>query len=257
MPTKIHNRPKNDIPAHAPDGLPEHDLTIVNKNLQHREALRLALGSILTPKRPYSPSRPQSRSSSGTASPALSFPFPSVSPPPPSAGTSPNQPPPIHGHAHGWLAESHLHSLYMHPQSHHSYPHTPSRLGILDSTPSDCLLPHSQSTTASGSPVTSSPSSPVIPPNTNLPHPHEPLPRLPDAALSEQSGKPGTVPTVHLPEPMQPTGLDAYAATGYGAHCEAHEQASGSNGSGTPKAKFIETLQSKSAWDALIHGSFS
>ncbi|KAG7447124.1 uncharacterized protein BT62DRAFT_930959 [Guyanagaster necrorhizus] len=29
-------------------------------------------------------------------------------------------------------------------------------------------------------------------------------------------------------------------------------------GTGTPnKAKFIETLQSKSAWDALIHGPFS
>ena len=26
---------------------------------------------------------------------------------------------------------------------------------------------------------------------------------------------------------------------------------------GTPKAKFFETLQGKSAWDALIHGSFS
>jgi hypothetical protein len=29
------------------------------------------------------------------------------------------------------------------------------------------------------------------------------------------------------------------------------------SGPGTPKAKFIETLQGKSAWDALIHGSFS
>lgn len=27
--------------------------------------------------------------------------------------------------------------------------------------------------------------------------------------------------------------------------------------SGTPRAKFIQTLQGKSAWDALIHGSFS
>lgn len=26
---------------------------------------------------------------------------------------------------------------------------------------------------------------------------------------------------------------------------------------GTPKAKFFQTLQGKSAWDALIHGSFS
>lgn len=26
---------------------------------------------------------------------------------------------------------------------------------------------------------------------------------------------------------------------------------------GTPKAKFLQTLQGKSAWDALIHGSFS
>lgn len=27
--------------------------------------------------------------------------------------------------------------------------------------------------------------------------------------------------------------------------------------SGAPRAKFIQTLQGKSAWDALIHGSFS
>jgi len=29
------------------------------------------------------------------------------------------------------------------------------------------------------------------------------------------------------------------------------------NGKETPKGRFIETLSSKSAWDALIHGSFS
>lgn len=29
------------------------------------------------------------------------------------------------------------------------------------------------------------------------------------------------------------------------------------SGRGTPRAKFLQTLQSKSAWDALIHGSFS
>jgi hypothetical protein len=53
---------------------------------------------------------------------------------------------------------------------------------------------------------------------------------------------------------MQATGPDSHAAAGYGAHREAHDKASGLE---TPKAKFIETLQSKSAWDALIHGSFS
>jgi hypothetical protein len=34
----------------------------------------------------------------------------------------------------------------------------------------------------------------------------------------------------------------------------AHGHASGTN---TPRARFLQTLQSKSAWDALIHGSFT
>ena len=34
----------------------------------------------------------------------------------------------------------------------------------------------------------------------------------------------------------------------------AHAHAPGTN---TPRARFLQTLQSKSAWDALIHGSFT
>jgi len=34
----------------------------------------------------------------------------------------------------------------------------------------------------------------------------------------------------------------------------AHGHASGTH---TPRARFLQTLQSKSAWDALIHGSFT
>lgn len=34
----------------------------------------------------------------------------------------------------------------------------------------------------------------------------------------------------------------------------AHGHAAGTN---TPRARFLQTLQSKSAWDALIHGSFT
>jgi hypothetical protein len=110
----------------------EHDQSRANKNVQHKEALRLALGSILTPvrtntvdnfaicilpfrhllplkKRSFTPS---SRSSSGTASPAH----------PASFAPSPPQSIPSHGTDAGRA------DALLHPRNPF-FPHTPSRLG--------------------------------------------------------------------------------------------------------------------------------
>jgi hypothetical protein len=52
QPGQIKKKEASDIPRHkrgVPDTLHDHDLSSINKNIQHRDALRLALGSILTP----------------------------------------------------------------------------------------------------------------------------------------------------------------------------------------------------------------
>ena len=93
---------------------------------------------------------------------------------------------------------------------------------------------------------------------------------LPPAAVTEveSAHAPATVKEAAKPVPVRPHIMPLHS--GDGAHGQApagadgHEAArSGSagaaaaSGSSTPKAKFLQTLGSKSAWDALIHGSFS
>ncbi|KAK0433462.1 hypothetical protein EV421DRAFT_1910137 [Armillaria borealis] len=193
MPTQVQTRSSDTLPR-GPEGLDahsfQHDNEQANKiiHMQHKEALRLALGSILSPKRP-----PNSRSTSGTASPAhiyyTTHPH-SPYPPPPPPHSTPAQ------------AESTSHYLFP-PQGHLiSHSHTPSRLCQSDSA-TDYL--------------SSSQPSPRSSPG-------------PDSPLAPPSPTSTGSPAIHAPAP----------------------------GTGTPnKAKFIETLQSKSAWDALIHGPFS
>ncbi|KAJ7590447.1 hypothetical protein C8J56DRAFT_937505 [Mycena floridula] len=116
MPAEVQRRPT------PPETDFHHHGAHSNWNGQHREALRLALGSILAPKRPT-----QSRSSSGTASPAL-----------PSNQT-------LHPSSPGARpVDSHFH--FLHP--HHNVPHTPSRLSQSESTardfPSTNPLPYTQ-----------------------------------------------------------------------------------------------------------------
>ncbi|KAF9458715.1 hypothetical protein BDZ94DRAFT_1270082 [Collybia nuda] len=217
MPTRVQSRPA-EMTRSSSERYHDYDPINANKNLQHKEALRLALGSILTPKRPFTPS---SRSSSGTASPAhpASFAVPSSPQPPP-----PPQSTPVH--------DSHLHSRHIHQ------PHTPSRLGLIDSAdshwPSVLPLPPSPESVPSSSAHGSQQPSPSqeTPPVLSLPAPV--LSATPPAARDS--------PAIHAPSPLP-------------AHVSAAAQPH--SGSGTPKAKFLETLQSKSAWDALIHGSFS
>ncbi|KAG6908794.1 hypothetical protein DXG01_003241 [Tephrocybe rancida] len=207
---------------------PEHDPSHINRNIQHKEALslRLALGSILGPKRPFTPS---SHSSSGTASPAHPATFgnpgsPGLPPPPPNAT-------PIHGPDH------------LFPRSYH-FPHTPSRLGHTEHM-RDAMWP-------SGSPGSAPSSAPYSPHNssTHSASPTDECPpvlALPPPAVVSESAAPLASP-LHAPKPRSASDSGPVPSV---------KNATGS-GSGTPKVKFLESLESKnSAWDALIHGSFS
>ncbi|KAI0655646.1 hypothetical protein C8Q70DRAFT_936078 [Cubamyces menziesii] len=148
----------------------------------HRDvlSLRLALGSILSPKRPHPA---QSSATSGTASPALHCPHSAI-PLGPSVSSS---------SAHGSI--------------------------------------HSAN---SGSPA----------PHT----PHTPQPALPSVESAT---------AVHALDDTHPRVPDAVSTHGHG-HAHSLPASGGVSGSATPggRANFIGTLQSKSAWDALIHGSW-
>jgi hypothetical protein len=87
---------------------------------------------------------------------------------------------------------------------------------------------------------------------------------LPEATTSNVDG--GKATSVEVPSTKVSFVADPGAVVGPVATSPQHdshtqhdgiEHGRGSGCPGTPKAKFIETLQSKSAWDALIHGSFS
>jgi len=223
MPTRVQSRPA-ELTRTFSETYHDHDPINQHKNLQHKEALRLALGSILTPKRPFTPSR----SPSGTASPAHSASF--------TASSSPQPPPPHSTPTHGHNSDAHMQARYIH------HPHTPSRLGLGD--PTD---PHGSSSS---------------------PFPHHPS-RIPSTANSSQQPSPSqeTPPPLSLPASMLPGpehqgtapihAPSPHSAVQSGVVVAVPHAGSAGSGTGTPKAKFIETLQSKSAWDALIHGSFS
>lgn len=230
MPTQVQNRPTESPHYDKFD----HE---ARKNLQHKEALRVALGSILAPKR--SPLAQGSRSSSGTASPAYPFPLPATPPIPPST--------------YGGSPIDYLHPMHGLYQPH---PHTPSRLGRSSS--------HSNSpreTSASNSPHPSPlPIPPAATADSSLPEP-EGLSPLPPSAMSVEGADAvprvrGVPPPPHVvrPTPMpvqsgrRPTPPSLFAGDGGSVP---------PSGAATPRAKFLETLGSKSAWDALIHGSFS
>lgn len=229
MPGRIQN-PTVDVSHAQPEMHSEHERS--NRNIQRKEALslKLALGSILAPKRPFTPtnSHSMSHTSSGSASPA-----PSPQPPHPTP------------------------SVMMHSRHHHHHP--PSRLGMLD--PSEFRWP-------SGSPVdspdllsaataaSSAANSPCHGPNVTESHADHPPPlTLPDALLSSNSRSDpihgltaGTKP-LDTQKPTEVAKIKPLSHSSSPPVCD--------SGSRTPKARFIEKLESKSAWDALIHGSFS
>ncbi|KAG5649968.1 hypothetical protein H0H81_001276 [Sphagnurus paluster] len=127
---------------------------------------------------------------------------------------------------------------FLHPR-HVYVPHPPSRLGQ-----SETKEPH----WPVGSPLISAPSSaPMSPHSTQGASPTDDSP--PPLSLPPPVVEPSQVPSfLHAPKPVTAPVHYGSATTPPGAT---------SSGAGTPKAKFLQTLDSKSAWDALIHGSFS
>ncbi|GLB44544.1 hypothetical protein LshimejAT787_1701710 [Lyophyllum shimeji] len=217
MPTRVQTRPA-EMSRTPSEKFPDHDASPVNRNIQPKEALslRLALGSILAPKRSFTPS---SHSSSGTASPA--HPASYLPPPPP----NPTPMPAADGRVDG----------YLHPRGLH-LPHTPSRLGQSEQKEHHWPV---------GSPPSVSSSASVSPRSTQSSSPTEEFPPLSlPPPVVDSATRP---PVCHAPRPLSaPQSGTAPAAPG-----------ASRPGSGAQRSKFLETLDSKSAWDALIHGSFS
>ncbi|KAM6499556.1 hypothetical protein JOM56_005064 [Amanita muscaria] len=268
-----------------------------HNNVHHKEALRLALGSILAPKRPHTP---MSRSSSGSATPALHH---DLGWPQLAVGESahahirPGCSSLPHTHSHSPSA----HSTHVHPQTppagahppqathpHHrhplsTHPSHPSTFGRPDLTPS-----------------TSSPSAPQTPPHVLTSPGHSSIPSgaVTPAVMTESSPSRTHSPTLgpsSIPEEEPLQMLPPLVAAGStSANGEVHDLArppaqaihprprshplqttasdleatdmngvypdgrSRSEGTQAQRAGFIQTLQSKNrAWDALIHGSFS
>ncbi|KAF9528792.1 hypothetical protein CPB83DRAFT_853747 [Crepidotus variabilis] len=289
MPTEVQ-RP----PAEVFHGSP--------RSAQQHQALKLALGTILTPKRPYIASN--SRPTSGTASPAFfgshsasGAHTPAGTPPVPSGSAS--YPP-----AQGPISSENLHLHPHHAYGHHSHghgAHPPSRLGPGRSS-SYSGSPSESSSTHHSAPSTAH-TSPFPGPDHSL-NDIEPL-SMPPAALGphhpklHQTHHHDDMPHAHShhgadpppPTPSSPTndsdsishasavkdsGIEVESSPTLPHHPEvaisvfppSHppsnpntppntQTPSNQSGRGTPRTKFLEALQSKSAWDALIHGSFT
>lgn len=257
----------------------DHDHRGVNKNAQHGDALRLMLGSILAPKRP-----PMSHSSSGTASPAHSFSqsnnansapqhpasapatphhlfgYPHVHPYP----TYPHTPSHSHSHSH-----PHSHFAPGHQHSHgHSLPRTPSKLGVgAEHDTNSCPSATSSHSSQHPSPIYEAPSTPGF---------FGPRPGRMSRSASTASSVPRLPPSspvtssehhvpVESPVPVSASAPEIVVTSNQSSPTSAkldlaplsNGNSQPGSGTGTPKNKFIQTLEGKSAWDALIHGSFS
>jgi len=249
MPTEVKSKPSESHPpkSRGIDKYSEHDPKaaahkVTQQQQQHREALRLALGSILSPRPPLS----SSHSSSGTTTP--SYPFSIPSGPHTPAGT----PPSYYPLAHGPNSSEYIHSH--HPHFHHSHPHphphTPSRLGRSKSSSTNSPSGSSANTAPSSSHPSPLPPS-LVPSNLPILPEIEPLP---PAQVTN-----GVIMTTASPLPTHPPNTPLHS-TGNPPIPSDHPSADSADHAaraGTPRSKFMQTLQSKSAWDALIHGSFS
>ncbi|KAF8637136.1 hypothetical protein AX17_003040 [Amanita inopinata Kibby_2008] len=299
-PTQVQ-RPSEPSPIPRGSSAPHHDH--ISRNVQHKEALRLALGSILAPKRPYT-SMSRSTSASGTASPAL-----------------PLDPTHAHTRPGSSLAHTHPHLHHPHQPSHpsrlgrphsqdvavtspppagltpahplpHHYSHPQHLPYFLTHTPTiPASPPHSgppsgASTPPTGTSCSSAATSPMnTPPASRSPALNatqyglpmsvpedEPLQMLPPVVAA----LPGSSSPAAPVRPMQSLVQAGQDSANSDANAHASDAAvkvpqpdqsrngklkhvpPGVGGTSTPRVGFIETLQSKnSAWDALIHGSFS
>ncbi|KAH9027534.1 hypothetical protein EDB83DRAFT_1918803 [Lactarius deliciosus] len=223
----------SDPTPHTHHTSSEHD----SHHDAHVLSLRLVLGSILAPKRP---SHPGSHPVSGTTSPFSHWHHSGAStatghdtPPPPPLPTptlSQHQPhyQQLGQHIHQpspSLQPHHSHNFHshVHPQpQYHTHPHAygPSRLSFTHSAGS--TPPESLSPSPTPSPRLATPPLPLD--HAPVPHPHGLEPGVVDSMT-----KTATATTAMV------TGTDPTCSE---------------------RARFLATLQSKSAWDALIHGSW-
>ncbi|ESK82475.1 hypothetical protein Moror_8537 [Moniliophthora roreri MCA 2997] len=213
----------------------DHDHRGVNKNAQHGDALRLMLGSILAPKRP-----PMSHSSSGTASPAHSFSQSN------NANSAPQHPASAPATPHHLFGYPHVHPYptYPHTPSHshsHSHPHSHFAPGHQHSH--GFFGPRPGRMSRSASTASSVPRLPPSSPVTSSEH-HVPV----ESPVPVSASAPEIVVTSNQSSPTSAK-LDLAPLS--------NGNSQPGSGTGTPKNKFIQTLEGKSAWDALIHGSFS
>jgi len=172
--------------------MPDHDDHRDDHRDEHRDAhvlsLRLALGSILSPKRP--PYTRASTTTSGTASPAWHCPTSGAPLPPHGTHHALGTPSPLFSHLH--------------------HPHRPTQ------------APHPRTLPATPTPPTA------------------------QAPSTRAASSPSPEPALAAPAPLPAdTQVPAVRASESGS-ATPHQQ----------RADFIGTLQSKSAWDALIHGSW-
>ncbi|KAL1746621.1 hypothetical protein HDZ31DRAFT_33731 [Schizophyllum fasciatum] len=235
----LTRRPSEPLPA------PHRDAYTA----QHNEALRMALGSILSPKRPFSPTT-TSHPASGTASPAflhaLPFAAAGAQTPHPEAAAHAAQHGPVAQHLpanqhhpptqHAHLPPTHhLHAHWPGYPHHHSdphnpyHPHTPSRLG-----------PGEEGAGEAGHPALGSGHAALG--SREASHP----PSRGELAAGEDVHVPAPLPVMEVGNTPSTAGAVPHSGDG-----------TPSSGAGTPRAKFLDTLHGKSAWDALIHGSFS
>jgi hypothetical protein len=161
-----------------------------------------------------------------------------------------------HLHPHHALVTSHSH----HHHHHHPHTHTPSKLvhsvapspdGVATPAP-QAVVPAKRLTSETHTSIQSHSESRVAVPTSTTPP-------LQIESHTVEAYHPPTRPAL---APLQ-AGAIGRAATmpevQTVALAEKGVVSSGGPGTGhrSPKSKFVEKLQSKSAWDALIHGSFS
>ncbi|KAF8633824.1 hypothetical protein AX15_001235 [Amanita polypyramis BW_CC] len=272
MPATVErSHPSSATPTVSAGTHPHHDH---GRSAHHKEALRLALGSILAPKRPYTPI---SRSSSGSATPIHTT---SESLPSRPGDSSHLHPHPHHSHhpsSSSGLSRSELTSTPpgtnpSFPQHHFPYftvhPHTTMSSPAYSNPNSGLATPEVISVpgSAAGSP-------PVV--HSPGPSGHSPVPMSapeegplqllpPIVAAGSTTGSPAENSSTVSAPPVQAVHLGTnsngtHTAVDHGGRGRSvHYRSRGNGGTSTPRAGFIETLQNKNnAWDALIHGSFS
>jgi len=205
----------------------------------HVHGLRLVLGSILAPKRPSPPSHPGSYPASGTASPYHHWHHPGAV----AGAASEHETPPLtssppHGspavphyqpHYQQPLQHAHQPTPSMHPHlnhHHHAHPH-----------PQPQPQPHTH-THAYG------------PSRLNFTHSTGSTPSESSSPSPTPSPRPATPPSTldHAP--------NAYPQESAVGDPSAIKTASAADAADPKRNRFIKVLQSKSAWDAMIHGSF-